>query len=66
MTKKKGTLLYAYETHEEIPPYMRDYLLEVSGARRLQDIAVKSINDFLNGLEQWQEDILPKFNKKMN
>lgn len=68
MTKKKGSLLYDYETHAEVSahPYMKDYILEVSGAKRLEDIPVKSINAFLNGLEQWQEDTLPKFNKKMN
>ena len=64
MTKKKGLMKYDYETHGEIPPYMRDYILEVSNAKRIEDVSVKSINDFLNGLEDWYNDVSIHYSNK--
>lgn len=50
--------VYDYKSHSELKPHMKAYILEVSGAKRLEDVPVDDINDFLNGLEEWQNDPL--------
>lgn len=49
-------LRYKYKTHNEIPRYMQDYILSVSRETDINNIPVDDINDFLNGLEDWERD----------
>jgi hypothetical protein len=46
-------MVYKYKSHEEIPSYMRDYLLGVADANHVEELDLDDINDFLNGLEEW-------------
>jgi hypothetical protein len=50
-------MVYKYKTHDEIPAYMRDYILDVSDSESVEQIDVQDINDFLNGLEEWMGEI---------
>jgi hypothetical protein len=49
---------YDFKTHSEMKPHMRAYIMEVSGAKRLEDVPLADINDFLNGLVEWESDPL--------
>lgn len=52
---------YAYSKHSDIPAYMSDYIRGSAGKHNLKDIPLKSINNFLNNLEYWSEE-LPEYN----
>jgi hypothetical protein len=49
-------MVYDYKDHKEIPNYMRAYLMDVVDANFLEEVDIEDINDFLNGLEEWEED----------
>ena len=49
-------MVYNYKTHEEIPSYMRDYILGVADCIAIEQLDLDDINDFLNGLEEWSSD----------
>ena len=49
-------MVYNYKTHEEIPSYMRDYILGVADCIAIEQLDLDDINDFLNGLEEWASD----------
>ena len=44
---------YKYKSHSDIPPYMKDYLLSVTGAESLEDESIEDLNNFLNGQDEW-------------
>ena len=46
-------MVYKYKSNEEIPSYMRDYLVCVADANHVEELDLDDINDFLNGLEEW-------------
>jgi len=35
---------------------MRAYLMDVVDADYLEEVDIEDINDFLNGLEEWEDD----------
>mgnify|MGYP003388619417 FL=1 len=43
-------MVYDYKTHEEIPPFMEDYILGVAEHTDIKQLDLDDINDFLNGL----------------
>ena len=49
-------MMYNYKDHDEIPSYMKDYLLSVIDADSIYHVPVEYINDYLNGLDDWEED----------
>ena len=49
-------MVYNYKDHTDIPSYMRAYLMDVVDADYLEEVDIEDINDFLNGLEEWEED----------
>jgi hypothetical protein len=49
-------MMYNYKDHDEIPSYMKDYLLSVIDADSIYHVPVEDINDYLNGLDDWEED----------
>ena len=36
-----------YAAHEDIPPLIQEYILYVAGEKKVQDIPLEDINDFL-------------------
>ena len=50
--------MYNYTSYDSIPEYMEAYLLEVGNVKRINQLSLKDINDFLNGLEEWYSDPL--------
>ena len=49
-------MVYNYKDHTDIPSYMRAYLMDIVDADHLEEVDIGDINDFLNGLEEWEED----------
>ena len=49
-------MVYNYKDHTDIPSYMRAYLMDVVDADYLEEVDIEDINDFLNGLEEWEDD----------
>jgi len=49
-------MVYNYKDHTDIPSYMRAYLMDIVDADYLEEVDIEDINDFLNGLEEWEED----------
>jgi hypothetical protein len=49
-------MMYNYKDHDEIPSYMKDYLLSVIDADSIYHVPVEDINDYLNGLDDWEEE----------
>ena len=49
-------MVYNYKDHQDIPNYMRAYLMDVVDADYLEEVDIEDINDFLNGLEEWEDD----------
>jgi len=60
-TATKQVIKYAYKKYSDIPAYMSDYIRGAAGKHTLKDIPLKDINNFLNGLEDWFDD-LPEHN----
>ncbi len=48
-------MVYKYTDHTDIPNYMRAYLMDVVDADYLEEVDIEDINDFLNGLEEWED-----------
>jgi|TARA_R100000426_G_scaffold14859_2_gene14115 hypothetical protein len=49
-------MVYKYKSHEEIPSYMRDYLLGIADVNHVEELDLDEINDFLNGQEEWHDE----------
>ena len=50
-------MVYNYKTHEEIPSYMRDYILGIADCIAIEQLDIDDINNFLNGYEEWEDYI---------
>jgi len=50
-------MVYNYKTHEEIPSYMRDYILGIVDCIAIEQLDIQEINNFLNGYEEWEDYI---------
>ncbi len=50
-------MVYNYKTHEEIPSYMRDYILGIADCISIEQLDINDINNFLNGYEEWEDYI---------
>jgi hypothetical protein len=59
-------MVYKYVCHEDIPNYMKYYLLTVSCATLIEAIPVEEINAFLNGLEEWETENYPELISEFN
>ena len=44
-----------FASYEEMPLWLIDYILTVSDAKRITDISLNDINDFLRGLDEYHE-----------
>jgi hypothetical protein len=49
-------MVYKYKDHQDIPNYMRAYLMDVVDADYLEEVDIEDINNFLNGLEEWEDN----------
>jgi hypothetical protein len=49
-------MIYNYKDHEEVPTYVKDYLLSVIDEDSIYRVPIEDINDYLNGLVDWEEE----------
>ena len=59
-------MFYKYRNHCDIHGYMESYLLTVSHAPFIEAIPVDQINDFLNGVEEWDTEQYPDTIARLN
>jgi len=45
----------SYQSYEEIPVLIREYVLTVADEKRIMDIPLEDINSFLDGLHVYYE-----------
>ena len=45
--------MYNFTDYEDIPLDLQVYLMTVADADNISDLPLDEINDFLNGLEEW-------------
>lgn len=46
-------MMGSFARHDDLPVWLEDYLLTVSGAKRITDLTLDDINDFLRGLDDY-------------
>jgi hypothetical protein len=48
--------VYNYREYADIPPHMQDYIRSVAQVDDIRDLFLHDVNDFLNGLIEWEEE----------
>jgi hypothetical protein len=48
---------YKYKEHGDISPDMQDYLLSVADVSNIYELDVEEINDYLNEMEQYYDEL---------
>ena len=56
MSQPPAERKYKYEDHRDISPDMVDYLLSVADVSNIYSLDIGEINDYLNHLEQYQDE----------
>lgn len=46
-----------YETYENIPFLLQEYLLTITNFAKIEQISLEDINSFLNGLEEYYKNL---------
>jgi len=50
-------MYYSFKSHNEIDKSLADYISTVTAKKDISKIPIESINDFLNGLETYLEEV---------
>ncbi len=48
---------YNFSSYLEIPEHIKDYILNCSSELDIKDITLEDINDFLNGIEDYENEL---------
>ena len=56
MSQPPAERKYKYQDHRDISPDMVDYLLSVADVSNIYSLDIEEINDYLNDLEQYQDE----------
>lgn len=48
--------MYNYREYQDIPQHMQEYVIGVAQVNDIRDLYLNDINDFLNGLIEWNEE----------
>jgi hypothetical protein len=48
--------MYNYREYQDIPKHMQEYVIGVAQVDDIRDLYLNDINDFLNGLIEWNEE----------
>ena len=48
--------VYNYREYSDIPKHMQEYVIGVAKVDDIRDLYLNDINDFLNGLIEWNEE----------
>jgi len=47
---------YNYQSYDEMPTVVTSYIEGVADVKNISDIPLQTVNDFLNGLEEFEEE----------
>jgi hypothetical protein len=47
---------YNYQSYDEMPAVVTSYIEDVADVKYISDIPLQTVNDFLNGLEEFEEE----------
>jgi len=46
---------YNYQSYDEMPTVVTSYIEDVADVKNISEIPLQTVNDFLNGLEEYEE-----------
>lgn len=46
---------YNYQSYDEMPTVVTSYIEDVADVKNISEIPLQTVNDFLNGLEKYEE-----------
>lgn len=53
--------MFKYRSYTEIPQWIIDYLLSVTGEQTIKELSLSEINGYLNGLMRYYRDTAQEF-----
>ena len=52
---------YKFQTYDEIPLDVKDYIMNISGVEDIREIELQEINDFFAGLNAFEKQMFEQF-----
>lgn len=53
--RKCMAVKYNYQSYDEMPTVVTSYIEDVADVKNISEIPLQTVNDFLNGLEEYEE-----------
>ena len=50
-------MIYFYNTHEDIPDHVADYVMKCADVSDITKISITDINAFLTGIDQYEAEV---------
>ena len=50
-------MLYFYNTHEDIPKHIQDYVMSCADVSDITKLSITDINAFLTGIDQYEAEV---------
>ena len=58
-------MIYFYNTHEDIPDHIADYVMKCADVSDIKKLSITDINAFLTGVDQYEAEITNQFMEDM-
>ena len=50
-------MIYFYNTHEDIPKHIQDYVMSCADVSDITKLSITDINAFLTGIDQYEAEV---------
>tara|TARA_Y100000592_G_C5231923_1_gene204253 strand:+ start:320 stop:508 length:189 start_codon:yes stop_codon:yes gene_type:complete len=50
-------MIYFYNTHEDIPKHIQDYVISCADVSDITKLSITDINAFLTGIDQYEAEV---------
>ena len=50
-------MIYFYNTHEDIPKHIQDYVMSCADVSDITKLSITDINAFLTGIDQYESEV---------
>ena len=50
-------MIYFYNTHEDIPDHIADYVMKCADVSDIRKLSITDINAFLTGVDQYEAEV---------
>jgi len=50
-------MIFFYNTHEDIPAHIQDYVMKCSDVSDIKELSITDINAFLTGVDQYEAEV---------